>query len=99
MTQIVLDVIEPSTGVWRREHGKKVRERLESTSAAMCSFAVGGICGAMAYVSFSFAAIALPVAVLLFLAWKIGRPKRAGRQRGRHRFINVSQTYTASIKG
>jgi uncharacterized membrane protein YoaK (UPF0700 family) len=34
----------------------------------MCSFAVGAICGAMAYVSFSFSAIALPVAALLFLA-------------------------------
>jgi uncharacterized membrane protein YoaK (UPF0700 family) len=36
----------------------------------MCGFAVGAIGGALAYVEFSFLAITLPVAVLLFLAWK-----------------------------
>jgi uncharacterized membrane protein YoaK (UPF0700 family) len=35
----------------------------------MCGFAAGAILGALAYMQFSFVAIALPVAVLLALAW------------------------------
>ncbi|MFL9933524.1 YoaK family protein [Paraburkholderia sp. RL18-103-BIB-C] len=77
VTQIVLDVIELIHRGMAGEHGQKVEERLMSTLAAMCSFALGAICGAMAYVSFSFSAIALPVAVLLFLAWS----KRAADER------------------
>jgi uncharacterized membrane protein YoaK (UPF0700 family) len=77
VTQIVLDVIELIHRGMAGEHGKKVRERLESTLAAMCGFAVGAICGAIAYVSFSFSAIALPVAVLLFLAWKKRAPEES----------------------
>jgi uncharacterized membrane protein YoaK (UPF0700 family) len=77
VTQIVLDVIELIHRGMAGEHGQKVRERLESTLSAMCGFAVGAICGAMAYVSFSFSAIALPVAVLLFLAWKKRAPEES----------------------
>jgi uncharacterized membrane protein YoaK (UPF0700 family) len=70
VTQIVLDVIELIHRGAAGGHGHQVRERLKSTLAAMCGFAVGAIGGALAYVEFSFLAITLPVAVLLFLAWK-----------------------------
>jgi uncharacterized membrane protein YoaK (UPF0700 family) len=76
VTQIVLDVIELIHRGMAGEHGQKVEERLMSTLVAMCSFALGAICGAMAYVSFSFSAIALPIAVLLLLAWN----KRAAEE-------------------
>jgi hypothetical protein len=36
----------------------------------MSGFALGAICGAMAFVHASFAAISLPAVVLLFFAWK-----------------------------
>jgi hypothetical protein len=36
----------------------------------MGGFAVGAMAGALAFVQVSFVAVALPVAVLLFLAWK-----------------------------
>jgi uncharacterized membrane protein YoaK (UPF0700 family) len=70
VTQIVLDVIELIHRGAAGGHGQQVRERLKSTLEAMCGFAVGAILGALAYVNFSFLAIALPIAVLLFLAWK-----------------------------
>jgi uncharacterized membrane protein YoaK (UPF0700 family) len=70
VTQIVLDVIELIHRGAAGGHGQQVRGRLNSTLAAMCGFAVGAIGGALAYVNLSFPAIALPVAVLLFLAWK-----------------------------
>jgi uncharacterized membrane protein YoaK (UPF0700 family) len=70
VTQVVLDVIELMHRGAGGGHGQQVRGRLEATLAAMCGFALGAIVGALAYVNFSFLAIALPVAVLLFLAWK-----------------------------
>jgi uncharacterized membrane protein YoaK (UPF0700 family) len=70
VTQVVLDVVELIHRGTQGAQGPQVMQRLRSTLAAMCGFAVGAICGAVMYVRFSFAAIALPVAVLLFLAWK-----------------------------
>ncbi|MFM0619290.1 YoaK family protein [Paraburkholderia nemoris] len=70
VTQIVLDLIELIHRGAAGGHGQQVRRRLKSTLAAMCGFAVGAIFGALAYVNFSFLAIALPVAALLFLALK-----------------------------
>jgi uncharacterized membrane protein YoaK (UPF0700 family) len=70
VTQVVLDVIELIHRGAGGGHGQQVRGRLEATLAAMGGFALGAIIGALAYVRFSFLAIALPVAVLLFLAWK-----------------------------
>lgn len=69
VTQVVLDVIELIHRGAHGGHGQLVRERLMSTLAAMTGFAVGAICGAMAFVRVSFIAIALPVCLLLLLAW------------------------------
>jgi uncharacterized membrane protein YoaK (UPF0700 family) len=69
VTQVVLDVIELIHRGTRGGHGQLVRERLMSTLAAMAGFAVGAICGAMAFVRISFVAVALPVGILLLLAW------------------------------
>jgi len=69
VTQIVLDVIELIHRGAAGGHGQQVSERLKWTLAAMCGFAAGAILGALAYMQFSFVAIALPVAVLLALAW------------------------------
>ncbi|MGF6571556.1 uncharacterized membrane protein YoaK (UPF0700 family) [Paraburkholderia sp. GAS333] len=69
VTQVVLDVIELIHRGARGGHGQQVRERLMSTLAAMAGFAVGAICGALAFVRISFIAIALPVCLLLLLAW------------------------------
>ncbi|MDE1179885.1 MAG: YoaK family protein [Paraburkholderia sp.] len=70
VTQTVLDLIELIHRGTGGGHGQQVMGRLKSTLAAMGGFAIGAICGAMAYVRFSFIAISLPVAVLLVLAWK-----------------------------
>jgi uncharacterized membrane protein YoaK (UPF0700 family) len=70
VTQVVLDVIELIHRGAQGGHGQVVRERLGSTLAAMGGFAAGAICGATAFVHVSFVAIALPVLVLLLLAWK-----------------------------
>jgi uncharacterized membrane protein YoaK (UPF0700 family) len=69
VTQVVLDVIELIHRGMQGGHAEQVSERLKKTLAAMSGFAVGAILGALAYVRFSFAAIALPVAVMLVLAW------------------------------
>ncbi|WP_429294964.1 YoaK family protein [Paraburkholderia sp. CI3] len=69
VTQIVLDVIELIHRGTRGGHGQQVRERLQWTLAAMSGFAGGAILGALAFVNLSFIAIALPVVVLLILAW------------------------------
>ncbi|RKT21591.1 uncharacterized membrane protein YoaK (UPF0700 family) [Paraburkholderia sp. RAU2J] len=69
VTQIVLDVIELIHRGTRGRHGQQVRERLQWTLAAMSGFAGGAILGALAFVNLSFIAIALPVVVLLILAW------------------------------
>jgi uncharacterized membrane protein YoaK (UPF0700 family) len=89
VTQIVLDAIELIHRGTAGEHGRKVRDRLGSTLTATSSFAIGAICGAMAYVSFSFLAIALPVTMLMLLAWNNGLSKRADSHRGRHRLTIV----------
>jgi uncharacterized membrane protein YoaK (UPF0700 family) len=89
VTQIVLDAIELIHRGTAGEHGQKVRDRLGSTLTATSSFAIGAICGAMAYVSFSFLAIALPVTMLMLLAWNNGLSKRADSHRGRHRLTIV----------
>lgn len=69
VTQVVLDVIELVHLGTQGGHGQAVRERLMSTLAAMSGFAIGAICGALAFVHASFVAIALPVGILLLLAW------------------------------
>jgi uncharacterized membrane protein YoaK (UPF0700 family) len=73
VTQVVLDVIELIHRGSASGHGQQVHERLKWTLAAMLGFAAGAILGALVYVRVSFFAIAGPVAVLLFLAWKEGR--------------------------
>ncbi|NYH26731.1 YoaK family protein [Paraburkholderia bryophila] len=70
VTQVVLDVVELIHRGTQGDHGQKVSGRLKSTLAAMGGFAVGAMAGALAFVQVSFVAVALPVAVLLFLAWK-----------------------------
>ncbi|CAB3805600.1 hypothetical protein LMG28614_06235 [Paraburkholderia ultramafica] len=70
VTQVVLDAIELIHRGTRGDHGQQVSERLKWTLAAMSGFAAGAIAGALAFVKLSFIAVALPVAVLLFLAWK-----------------------------
>ncbi|WP_260854616.1 YoaK family protein [Paraburkholderia sp. BCC1884] len=79
VTQVVLDLVELIHRGSASGHGQQVRERLKATLAAMAGFAGGAIAGAFAYVTFSFASIALPVAVLLGLAW-IRRSGAASRQ-------------------
>jgi uncharacterized membrane protein YoaK (UPF0700 family) len=69
VTQVVLDVIERIHRGTRDGHGLIVRGRLMSTLAAMVGFAAGAICGAIAFVHISFIAVALPVGILLLLAW------------------------------
>ena len=75
VTQVVLDVVELIHRGTHGGHAQQVSERLRSTLAAMGGFAAGAMVGALAYVRFSFAAIALPVAVLLVMAWM----KRGGK--------------------
>ncbi|MGF6773759.1 uncharacterized membrane protein YoaK (UPF0700 family) [Paraburkholderia sp. GAS199] len=70
VTQVVLDVVELIHRGTRGGHGQQVSERLRWTLEAMGGFAAGAIAGALAYVRFSFAALLVPVAVLLFMAWK-----------------------------
>jgi uncharacterized membrane protein YoaK (UPF0700 family) len=78
VTQVVLDVIELIHRGTHGGHAQQVSERLRWTFAAMGGFAAGAIIGALLYVRFSFIALALPVAVLLILAWtkRGAEPKR-----------------------
>jgi uncharacterized membrane protein YoaK (UPF0700 family) len=69
VTQVVLDVIELLHKGMHGRHAQQVSERLKLTLSAMGGFAGGAILGALAYVRFSFLAIALPLAALLLLAW------------------------------
>jgi uncharacterized membrane protein YoaK (UPF0700 family) len=73
VTQVVLDVIELIHRGTHGSHGEQVRSRLGRTLAAMGGFALGAIAGALVYKQVAFFAIALPVAVLLLLAWKTWR--------------------------
>ncbi|WP_144109871.1 YoaK family protein [Paraburkholderia sp. BCC1886] len=70
VTQIVLDVVELLHRGTQGDHARQVSSRLKSTLAAMLGFALGAIGGALAYTRFSFPAIVLPVAVLLWMAWQ-----------------------------
>jgi uncharacterized membrane protein YoaK (UPF0700 family) len=77
VTQVVLDVVELIHRGTKGGHAAQVSERLRSTLSAMAGFAAGAILGALAYVRFSFAAIALPVTVLLVMAWMKRRGEAA----------------------
>jgi uncharacterized membrane protein YoaK (UPF0700 family) len=67
VTQVVLDIVELTHHGSQAGQGPQVRARLRSTLLAMSSFAIGAICGALAFVHLSFLGLALPVALLLAL--------------------------------
>jgi uncharacterized membrane protein YoaK (UPF0700 family) len=69
VTQVVLDIVELTHHGAQAGQGPQVLARLRTTLIAMGSFAIGAICGALAFVHVSFIGLVLPVALLLALTF------------------------------
>ena len=64
VTQIVIDLVDVACG----NGSDVVRERIRKFAGPIMAFAVGAISGAQAYLHAGFAALLLPIVVLLWRA-------------------------------
>jgi len=68
-TQVVIDLVDlPSAGP---EQANAIRARLRKMVPAVASFAAGAVLGALAYVAAGFWCVLLPVALLVWLTFRL----------------------------